>query len=175
MSAAELTQETYVPEAGDKRLGRIYDLFSAHEAAGNSQVTPGFLLVGPDSDEQVELPSEVYRVLRQVIEAMKRGLAVTVVPQSQTMTTQQAAELLGVSRPTLIRLLETGRIPYEKVGSHRRVLLRDVLAYREQRREAQYRALEATSVDVDDEEDVEKVLASLREARRHLAEQRRSR
>jgi excisionase family DNA binding protein len=88
---------------------------------------------------------------------------------------QQAAELLGVSRPTLIRLLETGRIPYEKVGSHRRVLLRDVLAYREHRREAQYRALEATSLEVGDEKNVEKVLASLREARRHVAEQRRSR
>jgi excisionase family DNA binding protein len=175
ISAAELTRETYLPEAGDRRLGKISDLLSAHEAAGKSQSAPRYLLVGPDSDEQVELPSEVYRVLRQVVEAMNRGLAVTVVPQSQTMTTQQAAELLGVSRPTLIRLLETGRIPYERVGSHRRVLLRDVLAYREQRREAQYRALEATSVDLDDEQDVEKVLASLREARRHVAERTRSR
>jgi len=117
----------------------------------------------------------VYRVLRQVIEAMDQGLAVTVAPQSQTMTTQQAAELLGVSRPTLIRLLETDRIPYERVGSHRRVRLRDVLAYRDQRRAEQYRALEATTVDIDDEEDVAIALASLREARRTVAERRRAR
>ena len=121
-----------------------------------------YRLVGPDPGEQVEIPAEIYRVLHQVIEAMNQGLAVTVVPQSQTMTTQQAAELLGVSRPTLIRLLETDRIPYERVGSHRRVLLRDVLAYRDQRRAEQYRALEATAVEPDDEEDVDTMLASLR-------------
>jgi hypothetical protein len=65
-------------------------------------------------------------------------------------------------------------VPYERVGSHRRLLLRNVLAYRDQRREEQYRALEATSVDIDDEEDIDEVLASLRDARRDIAKQRRS-
>ncbi len=173
MGTAEMKQETYLPEADGREMAKVDDFLGAHEAVGKGQVAPRCRLIGPDQGE-VEIPAEVYRVLHKVIGAMSRGLAVTVVPQSQKMTTQQAAELLGVSRPTLIRLLESGRIPYERAGAHRRVLLRDVLAYREQRREDQYRALAATSVDIDDEEDVETVLASLRAARRSVAEQRRS-
>ena len=174
MGTAQRKQETYLPEADGRELARFRDFLSAHEASEKGQITPRYRLIGPDLGEQVEIPAEIYRILRRLIEAMNQGLAVTVVPHFQTMTTQQAAELLNVSRPTLIRLLESERIPFERLGTHRRVLLRDVLAYREQRREDQYRALEATSVDIDDEEDVETVLASLREARRNVAEQRRS-
>jgi len=133
------------------------------------------VLSGASVGEQVELPPEVYRVLRQVVEAMSKGLAVTVAPQAQTLTTQQAADLLGISRPTLIRLLEGGRIAFERVGTHRRVLLRDVLAYREVQREEQYRALEATTVDIDEEDDIEETIALLREARRHVAARSRAR
>jgi len=174
-TGAELRQETYLPQGDEKELASIHDFFRAHEAAGKGQPSTRYLLTGTDVGEQVELPAEVYRVLRQVVQAMSRGMAVTVAPQSQALTTQQAADLLGVSRPTLIRLLEEGRIPFERVGTHRRLMLRDVLDYRERRREEQYRALEETSVGIADEEDVEQVLASLREARKKIAAQRRSR
>jgi excisionase family DNA binding protein len=174
-SAAELRQETYLPQGDEKELTSIHDFFRAHEVAAKGPASVRYLLTGTDVGEQVELPAEVYRVLRQVVEALSRGMAVTVAPQSQALTTQQAAELLGVSRPTLIRLLEEGRIPYERVGTHRRLMLRDVLDYRKRRRGEQYRALEETSVGIDDEEDVEQVLASLREARKKIAAQRRSR
>src|ERR1700730_9963474 len=102
MGGAEMKQETYLPEADGRALAKVYNFLSAHEAAGKGHVAPRYLLTGPDLGDQVEIPAEIYRVLHQVIEAMNRGLAVTVVPHSQTMTTQQAAELLGVSRPTLI-------------------------------------------------------------------------
>jgi excisionase family DNA binding protein len=92
-----------------------------------------YFLAGATSGEQVELPHGTYRVLRQVVEAMHQGLAVTVVPQSKTLTTQQTANLLGVRRPTVIQLLE-GKIPFERAGTHRRILLHDLLAYRTQRR-----------------------------------------
>ena len=173
MGAAELKQETYLPEVDESELERISELLAGDETAGEANVGSPRLLIGSGSGEQVELPGEFSRVLRQVVEAMRHGLAVTVAPRSQLLTTQQSAELLGVSRPTLIRLLDEGCIAYERVGSHRRIALRDVLAYRERRRQEQYRALEATAVAIDDEEDIESTLVKLREARKHVAASRR--
>ena len=61
--------------------------------------------------------------------ALAAGQGITVVPQGMTMTTQQAADFLGISRPTLVRLLETGEMPFEQPGRHRRVRLEDLIAY----------------------------------------------
>lgn len=90
------------------------------------------VLHGPDGDE-IALPAEVFEVLRGVVHAMARSQAVTFTLVPQRLTTQQAAELLGVSRPTLIKLLEDGQIDYEQPNRHRRVLLASLLAYRERR------------------------------------------
>lgn len=171
MSTAKLRQETYLPDAPGQ-VARIYDFLKAHEEAGRERPEPRYFLAGADPGDRTELPAELYRVLRHVVEALQQGLAVTVAPLTQTLTTQQAAELLGVSRPTLIKLLNENKIPFERAGSHRRVLLRDLLTYREQRRAAQYAALEATAVDIDDEEDLETVLQRLRDARHAVAKRR---
>jgi excisionase family DNA binding protein len=127
-------------------------------------------LSGKNPGDRVELPVELCQVLRQVVQTLQHGLAVSIVPVTQNLTTQQAAELLGVSRPTVIRLLDEGRLSYEKIGSHRRIQLRDLLAYRDERRAAQYAALEATAVDDDD---IDGALRQLRAARHEVAERRR--
>jgi excisionase family DNA binding protein len=88
------------------------------------------MLIGTDG-ETVALPDEIYRVLTIVVGEMKAGHAITITPMSQRISTQEAADLLGLSRPTLVKLLETGQIAYEQPGRHRRVLLTDVLTYRE--------------------------------------------
>ncbi len=98
-------------------------------------------LVTPDGT-LVHLPAAVYEVLSQVITAMRAGRAITVAPLAQRLTTQEAADLLGVSRPTLIKLLEEGKISFEKPGRHRRVRLDDLLAYRDQRRQERSQALD---------------------------------
>lgn len=87
-------------------------------------------LVGPDNDS-IELPDEVYEILVRVASTLREGNAVSVVPHAMRVSTQEAAEMLGISRPTLVRLLEQGEIPYEKPGRHRRVRLADVLEYRD--------------------------------------------
>lgn len=101
---------------------------------------PG-LLLGPDG-EQVPLPAEVYRVLRQVVEVMRQGKATLVAPQGMLLTTQEAADFLGVSRPTLVKLLEDGAIPFEKPNRHRRVRLQDLLDFQARRRDEQRAALD---------------------------------
>lgn len=108
-------------------------------------IEPG-LLLGSDG-EQVPLPGEVYRVLHQVVDVMRQGKAILVAPQGLLLTTQEAADFLGVSRPTLVKLLEDGAIPFEKPNRHRRVRLQDLLDFRHKRRTDQRAALNQLTAD----------------------------
>jgi excisionase family DNA binding protein len=171
---ALLSQETYISN-DTEHVADIFNFLEAHEAAGRATIQPGYFLTGTGIGDQVEIPEEVHQVLRQVVAAMQQGLAVTVSPRSRTLTTQQVADLLGMSRPTLIKLLDAGEIPFDRNGTHRRILLRDALDYIERRRAAQYAALDATAVDLDDESDLEETLAELKQARRTVAARRAAR
>ena len=111
-------------------LGRFLEL---HDQAA--------LLLGPDG-ERVPLPEEVYKVLTAVVEALREGKVITVVPQAQRLTTQEAADFLGISRPTLVKLLDRGKIPFEQPGRHRRILFSDLLSYVRRRREERTAALD---------------------------------
>ena len=79
-------------------------------------------MVGADG-ERMELPNAVFRLLKETARNMQLGRAIVLVPENQQLTTQRAADLLGVSRPHLIKLLEAGELPYHKAGSHRRIYL----------------------------------------------------
>jgi excisionase family DNA binding protein len=80
---------------------------------------------------RLEVPPATLRLLSQVLALMARQQTFVLYPESSELTTKQAAEVLGVSRPFLIRVLEAGEIPYRKVGRHRRVLMKDILAYKQ--------------------------------------------
>lgn len=88
------------------------------------------VLTGPDGT-RLELPGEIFEVLRDVVAALAQGLAITVAPHQTVLSTSEAASILGVSRPTLVRLLEAGEIPFSQPGRHRRVRLADLLAYQQ--------------------------------------------
>lgn len=83
-----------------------------------------------DTEERIKIPLSALRLLADVLKAMGDGRIVSVVPIATEMTTQAAAELLGCSRPHLVKLLETGEIPFTKIGKHRRVMFEDVVAYK---------------------------------------------
>jgi excisionase family DNA binding protein len=97
-------------------------------------------LVGPQG-ERLPLPKSVYRVLTVVLKEMAKGNAVAVVPVHHELTTQEAADLLNVSRPHLVTLLEREVIPYRKVGTHRRIRFEDLMGYRRLRDESRAAAL----------------------------------
>src|SRR5258705_9736124 len=86
-----------------------------------------FKIVDADQAVPIELPAGAVSMLMYILELIASGQGVTIVPERAELTTVQAAEILNVSRPFLIKLLETKQIPYHKVGKHRRILMEDVM------------------------------------------------
>ena len=151
--------KTYLPE--EEVAGRFAELVTALEASSGAALTI--------NGETIDLPPAVAEALLQVVDAMRRGLAVTVAPQDQRLTTQEAADMLGISRPTLVRMLEAGEIPFEKVRRHRRLFLTDVLEFRDRQRRAANEALSDMVADAqamgaydDDPAELRQVLKDLR-------------
>lgn len=88
-------------------------------------------VAGSEPELPVELPSGAVELLVHVLEAMAAGQGVTLIPERAELTTVQAADVLNVSRPFLIKLLDRKDIPHRKVGRHRRIRMEDVMAYKD--------------------------------------------
>lgn len=96
------------------------------------------------------LPRHALALLRDVLTEMARGNAVTIVPTHAELTTQEAANLLNVSRPHLVKLLEEGKVPFTRTGSHRRIRYQDLMEYREQRDRESREAMDALTKQAQD-------------------------
>lgn len=137
-----LQERTVLPPEDGSDLARFANLVASIRARGKAR------LIGPDGS-QIDIPDELYGVLREVMTALSHGLAISIAPHNTLLTTQEAADLLNVSRPTLVRLLTDGEIPYSMRGRHRRVTLRDVLDYRDRTRSERRQTLDQMTADAE--------------------------
>jgi excisionase family DNA binding protein len=124
---------------------------SEDQATKNKDEVINFRIQG--FEEVVTIPLKALHLLNSIISNMAQGKSIALMPTDAEVSTQQAAEILNVSRPHVIKLLEKGEIPHKKVGSHRRILLQDILKYEsnfksERRKKLDYLAKEAQQLNL---------------------------
>lgn len=90
-----------------------------------------------ETSEKIKIPVSALKLLGDILKAMGQGKLISIVPIAAEVTTQAAAEILGCSRPHLVKLLEDGKIEFTKVGKHRRIKFDDIMKYRKQMKEQQ--------------------------------------
>jgi len=104
-------------------------------------------IAGERGEDTVELPALAADLLVEILQNMAAGSAVAVLRKETELTTQQAADFLNVSRPFLVGLLESGAVPFRKVGTHRRVRFDDLRSYKETTDDARRQALDQLAAD----------------------------
>jgi excisionase family DNA binding protein len=90
-----------------------------------------------ETRDKIVIPSRALQLLGDILKAMSEGKPISIVPVATEVTTQKAAEILGCSRPHLVKLLEEGEMEFIKVGKHRRIMFEDVLKYKQKMKEEQ--------------------------------------
>lgn len=127
---ATLVERTITPTEDDKRLALESSQYLDPVSALPHEIRMQFL--DADAPNNVfALPAPALRLLNEILKEMAKGNAITLIPNNAMITTQEAADILNVSRPFLIGLLEAGKIPYQRLGSHRRILFQDLMRFKE--------------------------------------------
>jgi excisionase family DNA binding protein len=139
-------QETVTPTAADAQLARESSRRLTQFLAAKPKKSLR-LRIEPENEpeESISIPVTAFRLLNSILTEMAKGNAVTLIPVHAELTTQQAAHILNVSRPFLIEQLEKGAIPYRKVGTHRRVMFKDLMKYKQTMDRNRLNALEELS------------------------------
>ena len=125
-----LLERTITPTENDQRLASESTRYLAPLSAKGGEVRVQ-LLDAEAPNNILSLPASALRLLNDILREMAQGNAVTLIPVHAMLTTQEAADLLNVSRPFVVGLLDAGKIPHQRLGSHRRILFRDLMAFKE--------------------------------------------
>lgn len=133
------TNEIKKPSKEERRLAleSYSSLISAIDQLKTDQVE----IEIEETNEKIKLPVKALNFLSEILKAMSQGKPISIVPLATEVTTQSAAEILGCSRPHLVKLLEEGKIEYTKVGKHRRIKYEDVINYKRKMKEEQKKHL----------------------------------
>jgi excisionase family DNA binding protein len=133
------------PTAKEQQIAKEYLEAASKLAKVFAERQKSVAIAISDQEEAIhlEVPPKVFQVLKDVLSLMAEGKAFSVIGVETTLTTQQAAEMLAVSRPHLVKMIDSGQLPFHKVGRHRRVYLKDVLLVLSKREEDRESALEA--------------------------------
>ncbi|MBW7882621.1 MAG: helix-turn-helix domain-containing protein [Caldilineaceae bacterium] len=124
-----VTYRQLPPTEQESTIARTSKQLLSRYAQENEPLT--LRVIDADQAESIELPAGAVAMLMDILGAMAAGQGITIIPENAELTTVQAAEILNVSRPFLIKLLEEGQIPYRKVGKHRRIRMEDVMSYKQ--------------------------------------------
>jgi excisionase family DNA binding protein len=137
--------EILTPSAADTQLAQESSRQLTKILAAKKDSVQVCIRADSRKEQTVAIPLAAFHLLTNILTEMAKGNAVTLIPVHAELTTQQAADLLNVSRPYLIELLEKGAIPFRKVGTHRRILFQDVTAYKRKTNQERLKALEGLS------------------------------
>lgn len=127
---AERNSETHTPTEEEATLAQASSRVLASYVQNKEASRTIKVMRNDNTDESVVVPAEAFRLFVDILAQMANGNAVTLIPIHAELTTQEAADILNVSRPYLVGLLESGEIPYRKVGKRRRVLTQDLINYK---------------------------------------------
>ena len=140
MAMALMPSTTYIPDPEEASLAQASAQVLASKLVGRPERVAIRFVEG--SREVIELPFTAVRLFIDLLNEMAEGNAVSLIPTHAELTTQQAADLINVSRSFLVKLLDEQEIPHRKVGTHRRVMFSDLQAYEERVRRDRSKALD---------------------------------
>ncbi|NNJ09906.1 helix-turn-helix domain-containing protein [Chloroflexales bacterium ZM16-3] len=142
-SVRETPTEYVVPSAQETEQAKESSRLLARRIQRGHSLSVRVVNDTPQEQEVViRLPAKAVQLLQTILVQMAEGKAVTIIPTHAEITTQQAADILNVSRPFFVRLIERGDISFRKVGTHRRVLLSDVMVYKQRTDNAREQSLD---------------------------------